>query len=205
MAVAGAVVAVPVRRDAERDAVTALDAATGRARWIRRASVLCVVAAVGDSTFVVWSDRYGKRGSVAGVDALTGETLWEHECEGIEGLLVRGELVILGDGRFRALHGRSGDEIWSGGDGEPVGRAGAVEDAAVFLSWRGEPYGPKSLVVGASDTGEQLAATRFPTEAQGYIGGHPELVDGGRALFHRPAGRRVRLLGYAGRRGRPTG
>jgi len=199
VAVAGAVVAVPVRRETGRDAFTALDAATGRVRWTRRESALCAVVAVGDSTFVVWNGTSEERGSIAGVDALTGETLWEDEFERIDGLVVRGERVILEAGRLRALHGRSGDEIWSGGEGELLRRAGGpVEDAAVFLCWRGGPYGPKSLVVGASDTGEQLAETRFPVEAQRYIWGHPELVDGGRVLFHRPAGRRVRLLGYAG-------
>ena len=201
VAVAGAVVAVPVRQrqETERDAFTALDAATGRMRWTRRESALCAVVAVGDSTFVVWNGTPEERGSIAGVDALTGETLWEDEFERIDGLVVRGERVILGAGRLRALDGRSGDEIWSGGEGELLRRAGeAVEDAAVFLCWRGGPYGPKSLVVGASDTGEQLAETRFPREAQRYRWGHPELVDGGRALFYGTTGRRVRLLEYAG-------
>jgi len=199
VAVAGAVVAVPILRETRRDAFTALDTTTGKVRWTRRESALWQIAALGDSTFVVWNGMPEERGSIAGIDALSGETLWEGEFERIDGLVVRGERVILGTGRLRALDGRSGDEVWSGGEGELLRRAGeAVEDAAVFLSWRGRPYGPKSLVVGASDTGEQLAETRFPVEAQRYIWGHPELVDGGRVLFHRPAGRRVRLLGYAG-------
>nr|WSY54518.1 PQQ-like beta-propeller repeat protein [Streptomyces sp. NBC_00886] len=85
VAVAGAVVAVPVELETERDAITALDTATGKVRWTRRERVLRGVVAVGDSTFVVWSGTSEERGSVAGVDALTGETLWEHEFEGDQG------------------------------------------------------------------------------------------------------------------------
>ncbi|MFE2423670.1 PQQ-binding-like beta-propeller repeat protein [Streptomyces hokutonensis] len=198
VAVAGAVVAVPVRTETERDAVTALDAATGEVRWTRRRSVLRGIAAVGDSTFVVWSGTSGERGSIAGVDALSGETLWEDEFEGIEGLLVRGELVILGGGRFRALHGRSGDEIWSGGEGTLLNRDGGVEDAAVFLRWRSGYREPKSLAVRASDTGEELAETLFPEKALKHFYGHPELVDGGRVLFARAFERGIRLFAYAG-------
>ncbi|WP_262061104.1 PQQ-binding-like beta-propeller repeat protein [Streptomyces sp. STR69] len=199
VAVGGDVVVFPARQETGPDALTGLDAATGRVRWTRRESALCTVVAVGDSTFVVWNGTPEERGSIAGVDALTGETLWEDEFERIDGLVVRAERVILGAGRLRALDGRSGDEIWSGGEGELLRQAGGtVEDAAVFLSWRGRSYGPKSLVVGASDTGEQLAETRFPGEAQRYRWGHPELVDGGRALFYGTTGRRVRLLGYHG-------
>ncbi|WP_329250774.1 PQQ-like beta-propeller repeat protein [Streptomyces sp. NBC_01478] len=198
VAVAAVVVVASVQQDMRHGAFTALDAATGKVRWTRRASALHGVVAVGDSTFVVWNNTSEERGSIAGVDALTGETLWEDEFERIDRLVVRGERVILDAGRLRALDGRSGAEIWSGGDGELLSRAGAVEDAAVFLCWRGERHGPRSLVVAASDTGAELAGTRFPEEAQKYFWGHPQLVDGGRVLFFRSSGRRVRLLGYAG-------
>ncbi|MDV9176107.1 PQQ-binding-like beta-propeller repeat protein [Streptomyces sp. W16] len=198
VAVAGAVAVVPVLQEMGRGVLIALDAATGKARWTRRESALHRVVAVGDSAFVVWSGASEERGSVAGVDALTGETLWEHEFEGIKGLLVRGELVILGADRFRALHGRSGDEIWNGGDGTLLTRAGGVEDAAVFLCWRGGYYEPKSLVVRASDTGAELTGTRFPEKALKHFWRHPELVDGGRVLFARSCDRRIQLFAYGG-------
>ncbi|XUL88487.1 hypothetical protein ACQ86D_19030 [Streptomyces galilaeus] len=106
--------------------------------------------------------------------------------------------MILDAGRFRALHGRSGDEIWNGGGGTLLGRSGGVEDAAVFLRWRSGYIEPKSLAVGASDTGEELAETLFPEKALKHFRGCPELVDGGRVLFARACERRIRLFACAG-------
>ncbi|XUL88488.1 PQQ-binding-like beta-propeller repeat protein [Streptomyces galilaeus] len=90
VAVAGAVAVVAVQQEVGRGAFTALDAATGKVRWTRRKSALHRVAAVGDSTFVVWNETSEEHGSIAGVDALTGKMLWADEFEGIDGLLVRG-------------------------------------------------------------------------------------------------------------------
>ncbi|UIX31510.1 outer membrane protein assembly factor BamB family protein [Streptomyces sp. GQFP] len=193
---AGEVVVVPVGRERERSGFTALEAATGEVRWTRRKSPLHRVVGVGDSTLVLWNDSDEERGAIAGVDALTGETLWEDEFTRINGLVVRGERVILDAGGFRALDARSGEEIWDGGVGHLVGQHGETEDAAVFLSWGSFL---NTLAVQASDTGKKLSETRFPhRKAMKHFWSRSALVDGGRALLSESFGRRVRLFAYTG-------
>ncbi|MGI5457055.1 PQQ-binding-like beta-propeller repeat protein [Streptomyces sp. CA-249302] len=194
--VAGEVVVVPVGWDRERKGFTALDAATGKVRWTRRKSRLHRIAAVGDKTLVIWNDENEERGAaIAGVDALTGETLWEDEFKRIYGLVVRGERVILDDGNIRALDGRGGEELWEEGSGSLLEQDGS-EDAAVFRSWSGGVR--NTLAVRASETGRTLAETRFPDGKALKNSWHsPTLVDGNRALFAGPFERGVQLFSSA--------
>ncbi|MFF9623918.1 PQQ-binding-like beta-propeller repeat protein [Streptomyces griseosporeus] len=198
----GEVVVMPVQREHGRCGYVALDAVTGTVRWKRIKSDLHRVAAAG-STLVLWNDTYDERGKIAGVDALTGELLWENEFERIWRLLVRGERVILDAGGLRALDARSGEELWRKGHGNPLPGPGSplpgqqgTDDAAVFHVWKDgtEP----ELSLRAADTGEQLAATRFPRRALRHFSGPPILLDGGRALFAESYGRRLQLFAHSG-------
>ncbi|WP_218149346.1 PQQ-binding-like beta-propeller repeat protein [Streptomyces colonosanans] len=183
-------------RKLDRSGFTALDAATGEVRWTRRKSGLHRVAAAG-STVLLWNDNREDGGKIAGVDALTGEPLWEDEFERIWGLLVRGDRVILDAGGNRALEARTGEELWHKGYGTLL-EQGETGDAAVFHNWNGRAY--PELSVRASDSGKQLAAIRFPQRALKQISDHPTptLVDGGRVLFAETFGRRVRLFAHSG-------
>lgn len=191
---ADGVVVVPVQRESDRSGFTALDAATGEVRWTRRKSGLHRVAAAG-STVLLWNDTSEDRGKIAGIDALTGEPLWEDEFERIWGLLVRGDRAILNAGGNRALDARTGEELWCKGYGSLL-EEGEVDDAAVFHSWNGGAC--PELSVRASDTGKQLAAVRFPQRALKQFSGRPTLVDGGRVLFANAFERRVRLFAHSG-------
>ncbi|MGV9273840.1 outer membrane protein assembly factor BamB family protein [Streptomyces griseosporeus] len=126
----------------------------------------------------------------------TGELLWENEFERIWRLLVRGERVILDTGGLRALDARSGEELWRKGYGNPVPGQQGTADAAVFHVWKDGTEPELSLC--ASDTGEQLAATRFPRRAMRHFSGPPILLDGGRALFAKSYGRRIQLYAHSG-------
>lgn len=196
MAVTRDVVVVPVGAERGRSAFTVLDAATGKVRWTRRESALHRVVGVGDSTLVLWNDTSDDRRAIAGVDALTGETLWENEFEWIYGLVVRGESVILSAEGIRALDARSGTEVWAESSGCLLLPDGQVEDAAVFRGW--ENSCRKTLAVRASGTGTILAETQFPAKALKSFWGTPELVDGGRVLFYAYFERVIRLFAYAG-------
>lgn len=196
MAVTRDVVVVPVRPERESSAFTALDAATGTVRWTRRESPLNRIVGAGDSTLVLWNDTPDDRLPIAGVDALTGETLWADEFGRSHKLLVRGELVILSAGGIRALDARSGTEVWAEGAGHLLRRGVQVEDADVFRVWENSLR--NILAVRASVTGQTLAATQFSARAVKYFWGDPELVDGGRVLFYEYFGRRIRLFAYAG-------
>ncbi|MGW4824721.1 outer membrane protein assembly factor BamB family protein [Streptomyces sp. NPDC004227] len=194
---AGGVVVIPVQRESGRSGFTALDAATGEVRWTRRKSGLHRVAAAG-STVLLWNDTREDRGKIAGIDALTGEPLWEDEFERIEGLLVRGDWVILEAGGNRALDAHTGEELWHRGYGTLL-EQGETGDAAVFHEWKGKWNGASpALFVRASDTGKQLAVIRFPQRVLKQFIGRPTLVDGGRVLFADFGRRDVRLFAHSG-------
>ncbi|GHF51215.1 outer membrane protein assembly factor BamB family protein [Streptomyces griseosporeus] len=191
----GEVVVIAVQRESGRCGYVALDAATGTVRWTRIKSDLHRVAVAG-STLVLWNDTYDERAKIAGVDALTGELLWQNEFERIWRLLVRGERVILDTGGLRALDARSGEELWRKGHGNPLPGQQGTDDAAVFHAWKDGTEPELSLC--ASDTGEQLAATRFPRRAMRHFSEPPILLDGGRALFAKSYGRRIQVYAHSG-------
>ncbi|MFF7020703.1 PQQ-binding-like beta-propeller repeat protein [Streptomyces klenkii] len=183
----GGTVVVPVLREHGRCGLAALDVATGKVLWTRRKSGLNRVAGAG-SAVVLWNDTADDRRRIAGVDAMTGEPLWEEEFDRIWSVIVRGELVILDTGSYRALDARTGEEAWHGSGGRLLGQGGP-QDAAVFYSW--QTFG--KLTRHAARTGEEQAGTRFPRrEVESFIHG-PVLVDGDRALFSEAFGRLARL------------
>ncbi|KOX25105.1 hypothetical protein ADL06_19455 [Streptomyces sp. NRRL F-6491] len=197
----GEVVVIPVQGEYGRSGYVALDAATGTVRWTRIKSDLHRVAAAG-STLVLWNDTYDERAKIAGIDALTGELLWENEFQRIWRLLVRGERVILDAGGLRALDARSGEELWSKGYGSALPEPGSplpgqwgTDNAAVFHAWKGGTAPELSLC--ASDTGEQLTATRFPRRALRHFSRPPTLLDGGRVLFAESYGRRLQVYAHS--------
>ncbi|MFI2368291.1 PQQ-binding-like beta-propeller repeat protein [Streptomyces sp. NPDC018833] len=191
----GAVV-VPVRRDIERCAFTALDPASGEVLWERRKSPLVRHAAAG-ATVVFWGEAGEDRWKIAGVDARSGETQWEDEFGTIWDLLVCGPRVILDVGDLRALDARTGEELWtreSAGYGALI-RPDTPSDSVVFHSWSSSAV----LSVRATGTGEEISRTRFPKRTVHRFSYDPALVDGERALFSAPLRRRARLYAYAGR------
>ncbi|MGW0699531.1 outer membrane protein assembly factor BamB family protein [Streptomyces sp. NPDC002867] len=189
-------IVLPVQRDSERSAFTALDAATGEVLWTRRKSALNRFATAGP-TVVLWGEAGEDRGRIAGVDARTGETLWEDDFSRIWDLLVRGVRVVLDVGELRALDTRTGEELWnqpSAGYGSLIRPAGP-NDAALFHSWSTSAV----LSVRATGTGEEVSRTRFPKRTVQRFAYDPVLLDGGRALFSASLKRGALLYAYAGR------
>ncbi|MEV7289133.1 PQQ-binding-like beta-propeller repeat protein [Streptomyces sp. NPDC093252] len=170
----------------------ALDTASGAVRWTLRGQDPRTTAFGAGTVVLLWSHSTKEGSVLAGVDARSGERLWERVFPHLGRVLVRGDRVIVGADAPRALDTRTGEGLWRGAYGRLLDPGGPV-DGAVFPVWE-----QQELSVRASDTGEEVSRIRFPEGALRRVYGSPELVDGGGILFEDVLRARIRLFGRDG-------